>query len=183
MSFQIIVDNYLRNVHKAQVNPQATAELSLHGCLEGFLKETTAFLGHDITIIHEPRKLDVGRPDFIAQDRLLLVGYVEAEEFGTDLDALTGHAKTQNERFIKNLDNFILTNFIEFRLYTNSVIRAKVQISNIGVNGATPENSSTINALETLFDRFFSCTSDVSRHSRGTRKIPCSAHTRTSYPN
>ncbi len=156
MSFQIIVDNYLRNVHKAQVNPQATAELSLHGCLEDFLKETTAFLGHDITIIHEPRKLDVGRPDFIAQDRLLLVGYVEAEEFGTDLDALTGHAKTQNERFIKNLDNFILTNFVEFCLYTNSVIRVKVQISNIGVNGTTPENSSTINALETLFDRFFS---------------------------
>ena len=156
MSFQTIVDNYLRNVHKAQVNLHATAELSLHGHLEGFLKETTAFLGHNLTIIHEPRKLDVGRPDFIAQDGLLLVGYVEAEEFGTDLDALTGHAKTQNERFIKNLDNFILTNFVEFRLYTNSVIRAKVQISNIGVNGTTPENSSTINALETLFDRFFS---------------------------
>ena len=156
MSFQTIVDDYLRNVHKAQVNPHATDELSLHGHLESFLKETTVFLGHNLTIIHEPRKLDVGRPDFIAQDRLLLVGYVEAEKFGTDLDALTGHAKTQNERFIKNLDNFILTNFVEFRLYTDSVIRAKVQISNIGVDGTTPENSSTINTLETLFDRFFS---------------------------
>lgn len=155
MSFQIIVDNYLRNVHKAQVNPQATAELSLHGYLEGFLKETIAFLGHNLTIIHEPRKLDVGKPDFIAQDGLLLVGYVEAEEFGTDLDALTGHARTQNERFIKNLDNFILTNFVEFRLYTDSVIRAKARLSNITEGERVQENSSTINALETLFDRFF----------------------------
>ncbi len=156
MSFQTIVDNYLRNVYKAQVNPHATDELSLHGHLEGFLKEATVFLGHNLTIIHEPRKLDVGRPDFIAQDGLLLVGYVEAEKFGTDLDALTGHAKTQNERFIKNLDNFILTNFVEFRLYTDSVIRAKVPLSNIIEGERIQENSSTINALETLFDRFFS---------------------------
>ena len=155
MSFQTIIDRYLRNIHKIQANPHATPELSLHGYIEDFLEETAAFLGHNITIIHEPRKLDVGKPDFIVQDGLLPVGYVEAEAFGTDLDALTGHAKTQNERFVKNLDNFILTNFVEFRLYTNNVIQAKVRLSNIAEGGRTQETATTVNALETLLDRFF----------------------------
>ena len=155
MSFHTIIDRYLRNIHKIQAYPQATPELSLHGHLEDFLEETAAFLGHNITIIHEPRRLDVGKPDFIVQDGLLPVGYIEAEAFGTDLDALTGHAKTQNERFVKNLDNFILTNFVEFRLYTNNVIQAKVRLSNIAEGGRTQETATTVNALETLLDRFF----------------------------
>ena len=52
-------------------------------------------------------------------DGLLPIGYIEAERYGRDLDNLTGHAEAQNARFIENLDNFILTNFLEFRLYRN----------------------------------------------------------------
>ena len=110
MSFQTIVNNYLQKIREDRANPHATPELSLHPHLRDLLKETVAFLNYDFTIIYESTKLDVGRPDFIVPDGLLPVGYVEAEAFGTDLDRLTGHAKTQNERFIKNLDNFILTN-------------------------------------------------------------------------
>ena len=156
MSFQTIINKYQQKIYKVQASLNATVELSVHTYLQDFLEETAAFFGHDITIIHEPRKLDIGRPDFVVQDGLLPVGYVEAEAFDTDLDRLTGHAKRQNERFIKNLDNLILTNFVEFRLYTNGVIRAKAQISNIAEDGRTVEISSTINELETLLDRFFS---------------------------
>ena len=159
MSFQTIINRYLQNVRRIQAEPNATAELSLHGCIEDLLEETAVFLGQEITIIHEPRRLDIGKPDFIAQDGLLPVGYVEVEAFGTDMEALTGHAKKQNERFIKNLDNFLLTNFVEFHLYTNSVIQAKVRLSNIAEVGSTEEAPSTINALETLLDRFFSARS------------------------
>ena len=114
-------------------------------------------MGHDLTIIHEPQNIpDTGKPDCIAQEGLLPVGYVEAEALGIDLDALTGHAKTQNERFIKNLDNFILTNFVEFRLYTNSTIRATAQLPNNVESRNIQESLSTTNAIETLLDRFFS---------------------------
>lgn len=124
------------------------------------LEETATFLGHDLTIIHEPQKIsDIGKPDFIAQEGLLPVGYVEAEAFGLDLDALTGHAKTQNERFIKNLDNFILTNFVEFHLYTDNMIRAKAQLFNRAENERIQDTLSTTNAIETLLDRFFSARS------------------------
>ena len=84
----------------------------------------------------------IGRPDFIARDELLPIGYIEAEAYGRDLNNLTGHAATQNARFIENLDNFILTNFIEFRLYTEGQLRLTASI----VEG--------IENLERLLDRF-----------------------------
>ncbi|MDE0012157.1 MAG: N-6 DNA methylase [Candidatus Poribacteria bacterium] len=145
MSYQTIINKYRQNIYSIQAEPNATAELSLHTYLQDFLEETADFLGHDVTIIHEPRKLDIGRPDFVVQDGLLHVGYVEAEAFETDLDRLTGHAKTQNDRFIENLDNFVLTNFVEFQLYTEGTLRAKASLT------GTQENDEK---LETLLDRF-----------------------------
>ena len=156
MSFQTIINRYLRNIHTAQAELQTTPELSLHTYLKDFLAETAAFLGHDITIIHEPRKLDIGRPDFIAQDGLLPVGYVEAEAFNTDLDKLTGHAKTQNNRFIENLDNFILTNFVEFRLYTDGTLRARTCLSDSRSEPQRPSVTENSEKLKTLLDRFLS---------------------------
>ena len=93
----------------------------------------------------EPRRLEIGRPDFVVKSGLLPVGYVEAEAYGRDLNALTGHAKTQNERFIENLDNFILTNFVEFQLYAEGQLRATARVT----------DERTV-SLETLLDRFLS---------------------------
>ena len=104
---------------------------------------TDCFNRDTITFTQEPRQLDqIGRPDFIAIDGLLPIGYIEAEAYGRDLDALTGHAEAQNARFIENLDNFILTNFVEFRLYTDGTQRATANIED------SPEN------LEALLRRF-----------------------------
>ena len=129
MNFQNVCDTYLQDILRTHENPLATGEFSLHRHLTTFLEQAAVCLGHNITITHEPRLLDIGRPDFIATDTSQnAVGSIEAETFGTDLDALTGHAKTQNARFIENVDNFILTNFVEFRLYSGGALRATSQV-------------------------------------------------------
>ena len=145
MNFQNLCDTYLRHSRRTHENPVATPELSLHQYLTTFLEHAAVCLGHDITITHEPRQLAIGRPDFIATDATQnAVGSIEAEKFGIALDALTGHAKTQNERFIENLDNFILTNFVEFRLYSSGELQATAQVTSVSVD-----------ATQTLFARFF----------------------------
>ena len=163
MSLQTIINTYRQNIYRTHAEPNATAELSLHTHLQDFLEETAAFLTHDITIIHEPRKLEIGRPDFVVQDGLLHVGYVEAEAYETELDRLTGHAKTQNDRFIENLDNFVLTNFVEFRLYTEGTLRAKASLT------GAQENDEE---LGTLLDRFLGAHPISLANPRGTRKLP-----------
>ena len=131
MDFQTHCDRYLQRVNRTRTTGEATPELSLFPHLQTFLEalSVACFDRGTITFTQEPRQLDqIGRPDFIAMDGLLPIGYIEAEAYGRDLDALTGHAEAQNARFIENLDNFILTNFVEFRLYTDRTLRATANV-------------------------------------------------------
>ena len=145
MDFQTHCDRYLQRIDRTRNTTEATPELSLFPHLQAFLEELSAdcFGRETITFTQEPRQLEqIGRPDFIAMDGLLPVGYIEAEQYGRDLDRLTGHAEAQNARFIENLDNFILTNFVEFRLYTDGTLRATARVDDGTEN------------LETLLERF-----------------------------
>ena len=145
MNFQTRCNRYLQNVHQTQTTSEATPELSLFPHLQALLEETAVnhFRRDTVRFTQEPRRLDqIGRPDFIAMEGLLPIGYIEAEAHGRDLNALTGHAREQNARFIENLDNFILTNFVEFRLYRDGQLRETANITD------APDE------LETLLERF-----------------------------
>ncbi len=143
MRLQEICHTYQQNIQREHAQIDATVELSLHTHLKKFLEETATSLGHNILIIHEPRKLTVGRPDFVVKRGALPLGYIEAEAYEKELDALTGHNKEQNKRFVENLDNFILTNFVEFRLYTEGQLRRTAKFTDA-------------DSLEILLNRFLS---------------------------
>ena len=147
MNFQRHCNRYLQQIRQTRSDPNATPELSLHPHLHEFLEDATkdaeCFDKLHMTFTHEPRSIDqIGRPDFIVSDGLLTIGYIEAEADGTDLNNLTGHAREQNERFIENLDNFILTNFVDFQLWRDGQLRASAHIEHETEN------------LETLLELF-----------------------------
>ncbi len=131
MNFQTHCEHYLQRLRRTQESAAATPELSLFPHLQAFLEELSVdhFNRNTIRFVQEPRRLDqIGRPDFVAMDGLLPIGYIEAEAYGRDLNNLTGHAREQNVRFIENLDNFILTNFVDFQLWTEGRLRAEASI-------------------------------------------------------
>ena len=135
MNFQTHCNHYLQRIRQTLSDPNATPELSLHPHLQAFLEDVTTdaecFNEPNITFTHEPKSIEqIGRPDFIASDGLLTIGYIEAEADDTDLNNLTGHAKEQNQRFIENLDNFILTNFVDFQLWWDGHLRKSAHIEN-----------------------------------------------------
>ena len=146
MNFQEHCNQYIQKINQTRSSPDATPELSLLPDLRTFLQNIAAdyFAQTEIIFTLEPRNIDqIGRPDIIAREGLLLtLGYIEAEKYGTDLNNLTGHAKKQNERFKENLDNFVLTNFVDFQLWRDGQLRATAQIGN--------ENDN----LETLLEGF-----------------------------
>ena len=145
MNFPTRCDHYFQNIHQTQSTSAATPELSLFPHLQTFLEEVTTdhFDRETLRFTQEPRQLDqIGRPDFVVMDGLLPIGYIEAEAYGRDLDALTGHAEEQSTRFIENLDNFIITNFVEFRLYTDGHLRTTANITDAPTD------------LEMLLERF-----------------------------
>ena len=145
MNFQTHCNRYLQRLRRTQESASATPELSLFPHLQAFLEELSVdhFDRNTIRFVQEPRRLDqIGRPDFVAMDGLLPIGYIEAEAYGRDLHNLTGHAREQNTRFIENLDNFILTNFVDFQLWTEGRLRAEASLTDGTEN------------LETLLERF-----------------------------
>jgi len=116
---------YLSRLDVLRANPQATGELSLRPALDELFQTLKP---KNIGFVGEGKKLASGRPDFTFTRAPLHdpIGYVEAEKISADLDALTGHAKTQNERFSKDLDNFLLTNHLDFRLFDGGKPVARV---------------------------------------------------------
>ena len=145
MNFQTRCNHYLQKIRRTQENTAATPELSLFPHLQAFLEELSAdhFRRDTIRFVQEPRQLDqIGRPDFVAMDGLLPIGYIEAERYGRDLNTLTGHAQEQNTRFIENLDNFILTNFVDFQLWTDGRLRVEASVGDSTAD------------FETLLERF-----------------------------
>ena len=145
MNFQTHRDCYLQNIQRTQTAAEATPELSLYPHLQTFLEELFVdHFGRDtVRLTQEPRgRNQIGRPDFIAMEGLLPIGYIEAEADGRDLNNLTGHAREQNRRFIENLDNFILTNFLDFQLWRDGQQRITANIQD------TPEK------VERLLEHF-----------------------------
>ena len=145
MSFQTHRDRYLQNIQRTRTSAEATPELSLFPHLQTFLEAlfVDCFDRDTIRLTQEPRGLNqIGRPDFIAVEGLLPIGYIEAEADSRDLNNLTGHAREQNQRFIDNLDNFILTNFLEFQLWRDGQQRITANIQD------TPED------VERLLEQF-----------------------------
>ena len=134
MNFQRHCNQYLQKIHQTQSDPNATPELSFLPHLKTFLEDVAAdsdcFDRLNIRFTLEPRTINqIGRPDIIATDGLLPIGYIEAESYSTDLNNLTGHAAQQNQRFRENLDNFILTNFTDFELWIDGQCNTTAHIT------------------------------------------------------
>ncbi len=154
MNFQKHCDGYLQQVDQTQSDPNATPELSLLPYLKTFLEDVTTdvecFDRPNIRFTLEPRTINqIGRPDIIATDGLLPIGYIEAEAYGTDLNNLTGHAAEQNKRFKENLDNFILNNFTDFELWIDGKCNTTARIAD------------NTDDLEILLERFLNASIQI----------------------
>ncbi|MBN1286256.1 MAG: N-6 DNA methylase [Anaerolineae bacterium] len=65
--------------------------------------------------VNDPKRIDVGAPDFIVLRGEIPIGFVEAKDIDTDLDRI--ERTEQMDRYRGALNNLILTNYLEFRWY------------------------------------------------------------------
>ncbi len=149
-----LIRTYLRQLQAKQSEGHATEELSYHDPLRDLLESAVASLDLSVVIIHEPKRLHGGRPDFILTRDGMSIGYVEAEAFGADLDRLTGRAREQVDSFRANLDNFLLTNFLEFRLYREGQLAAKAVLPEPPERGDVYLSLGDVERLANLLEQF-----------------------------
>ena len=155
-NFQNICIDYLTELRAIRDNALATDELSLRPALDSFLKRASEIFNQSVIFLSEGKRLDVGGPDFTVIHKDLPIGYIEAEAYAADLDNLSGHAKEQNERFRTNLDNFLLTNYLEFRLYLGGDMVDSARLPTPPDSHSIKVGEADAEALAILIERFLS---------------------------
>ena len=142
-----VFKKYLSEINKAYLRGDATEHThrpALKALIEG--------LARKITATNEPKRTECGAPDYVVSRRTngvdLNIGYIEAKDIATNL---TQAAKTEQikKRYLPSLNNFILTDYIEFHWYVNGErqITARLAEETAGKFKVTAEGEEKVREL------------------------------------
>ena len=115
------IQEYFKNVSGVFRSGSATEH-----SYRGFLAELVNSICPEVKAINEPKRQECGAPDYIISRKEIPVGFIEAKDIGVDLD--TVEKSEQLKRYLERLDNLILTDYLEFRLFRNGQKVSKVHI-------------------------------------------------------
>ncbi len=130
----------------------------------GDLQQLIEGLVPTIRATNEPKRQSCGAPDYILTQKDIPVGFIEAKDIGDkDLDGTkkTGN-KEQFDRYKASLENLIFTDYINFHIYREGELIAKIAIGEITDKG--------IKSLPENFDRFENLIKDFCSHVGQTIK-------------
>lgn len=118
------VTDYLASIDAALRKGDAT-EHTHRPALKALLES----MAPKITATNEPKRIACGAPDFVVSRNDLPLGYVEAKDVGFSLDDAL--RSDQLKRYVSSLDNLILTDYLEFRWFTEGQPRGKVRLADV----------------------------------------------------
>jgi hypothetical protein len=87
-------------------------------------------LERGIEASNDPKHIECGAPDFIVEKRRVPLGYVETKDVGVGLDKI--EKSDQMKRYLKALNNLVLTDYLEFRWYVNGEKKRTIRLAEIG---------------------------------------------------
>ena len=125
LTFQQIAEQYFKELKKeisvGTSSGEATDELSYRTSLDNFFKNVAAKIDGKISIIPEPKNQGIlGRPDwrFHNSESMGVYGYVEAKGLDPSAEINISNYQSQVERYLVLGNPVILTDGIDFVLFT-----------------------------------------------------------------
>ena len=143
------VQQYIEKIEADYRRGNAT-EYTYRGSLELLIE---ALGGRGVDASNDPKHIACGAPDFIVERGKVPLGYVETKDIGADLDKI--EKTDQMKRYLKALNNLILTDYLEFRWYVNGECKLKLRLAEFGKNGKLTSHPQAQAALEQMFTDFF----------------------------
>jgi hypothetical protein len=134
----------------------ARAEQSLYGDFQTFLNASSEELRVAIRAVPQ---ITTGRlvPDFGLYRETNHVGWVELKAPDKDLDSLRGHDQTQFERMREDLEAFVITNGLVWRLYVNGQLVAQATLQREALRDPSVElPDAAVADLEALLEAAYS---------------------------
>lgn len=109
-----------------KISTRYKAGISTEHSYRGDLQNLLETLASDVMVTNEPTRVACGAPDYIITKRNIPVGYIEAKDIGKPLDSKD--YKEQFDRYRASLNNLIITDYLEFRLFRDGVFVLSVTI-------------------------------------------------------
>lgn len=119
----------------------------------GDLQKLIEALVSDVVATNEPKRQACGAPDYIITRKDIPLGFVEAKDVGEPLDKV--EKSEQLKRYRESLDNLILTDYLEFRLFRNGEKVTTISLASIE-KGKLQPNKEGWAAFEGLIKDFCS---------------------------
>ena len=141
-------DSYLASIAADLKGGHAT-EHTYRPALEHFMEAVRP----GVKASNDPKHIECGAPDFIVEKGKVPLGYVETKDVGAGLDKV--EKSEQVKRYLKALNNLILTDYLEFRWYVNGVKKRTVCVAKVGKNGKLAREENAALNLEQLFKDFY----------------------------
>ncbi len=147
------ITDYLNEIETAFRSGDATEHTYRH-ILQRFLGEWSQnFSSIDYSITNEPRRIAGNAPDFLVRRGEVSLGWIETKPPGTDLAA--EETSEQLTRYRRAFSNLILTDYLEFRLYSAGENCLSVRIADIDHTTNRLINRNTDDSEVSLFFTVF----------------------------
>ena len=147
------ITDYLNEIETAFRSGDATEHTYRH-ILQRFLGEWSQnFSSIDYSITNEPRRIAGNAPDFLVRRGEVSLGWIETKPPGTNLAA--EETSEQLTRYRRAFSNLILTDYLEFRLYSAGENCLSVRIADIDHTTNRLINRNTDDSEVSLFFTVF----------------------------
>ncbi|GCE16183.1 type ISP restriction/modification enzyme [Tengunoibacter tsumagoiensis] len=124
MAAEALLKDYLDKLSEQYGKGNAT-EHTYRPTLQALFEKIDA----GISATNEPKRIKCGAPDYVVEHNNLTVGYIEAKDINEPLDKI--EKDEQLKRYLRALDNLILTDYLEFRWYVQGEKRMCARLGNI----------------------------------------------------
>jgi len=120
------LENYLKKLEK-NIRSGDYTEHTHRSALEELVRSIKSA---KIEVVNEPKRIECGAPDLVVWETTkhgpLTIGYIETKDLGKSLDEV--EKSEQLRRYLKNLPNLVLTNYLEFRRYVEGEVRERASL-------------------------------------------------------
>lgn len=143
-------NNYISALQR-ELASKVAKEHAYRPALKNYIEGRAA----SVHAVNDPARQACGAPDFVVSNvrsgQRLDLGYIETKDIGSNLDKIED--SDQMKRYLKGLNNLVLTDYLDFRFYRDGNRVAEVSIGQLKNGKISPKNEN-FSQLETLFSDF-----------------------------
>ena len=136
---QKAIDNYLHAVER-----EFKTGIAVEHAYRPALKSLLEAIEINLNAVNDPKRSEIGAPDFQVLRGQTTIGFVEAKDIGISLDKT--EKDEQMRRYLTGFANLILTDYLEFRWYIRGERQQTVRIASVSKKNIVP----TDNAFDDL---------------------------------